>query len=111
MPPNQPKHDPLTIAAKLHFWARRYADGRMTGVVQEVNDMTEQLILQGATLQPETAGDNKGSIWAYDGDPNLCGAKNYEAKYGKDGKSVFDKKRTSITNENSRQFQDRKFET
>lgn len=88
MLPSQLKHDPLTIAAKLHFWARRYADGRMTAAVQEVNEMTEQLLLQGASLEPETSGENKGSIWAYDGDPNLCKAKSYEIKYGKDGKSI-----------------------
>jgi hypothetical protein len=60
----------------------------MTGAVQEVNEMTEQLLLQGANLQPETAGENKGSVWAYDGDPNLCSTKSFETKYGKDGKTV-----------------------
>lgn len=88
MPQQPTKTDPLVIASKLHFWARRYADGRMTGAVQEVNEMTEQLLLQGANLQPETAGESKGSIWAYDGDPNLCRARDFETKYGKDGKAV-----------------------
>jgi hypothetical protein len=88
MPLQNPQANALDIASKLQFWARRYADGRMTGAVHEVNELTEQLLLQGVDLQPETAGEHKGSIWAYDGDPNLCETKSYESKYGKNGKAV-----------------------
>jgi hypothetical protein len=74
------------IASELQFWARRYADGRMTVAVDEVNRLTESLILKGIECQPETVGERKGSIWAFDGDPQLCVTKGYIEKYGLDGK-------------------------
>lgn len=78
--------DYKTIAKDFQFWARRYADGRLTVAVENVNQLTEKLILGGIECQPETTGDHKGSIWAYDGDPRICSANKYEERYGKDGK-------------------------
>ena len=73
-------------ASELQFWARRYAEGRMSVVCLEVNRLTEQLLLNGIECKPEMAGDRIGTIWAHDGDPLCCNAYYYKQKYGNDGK-------------------------
>lgn len=78
-------YDVLRIAEQLQFWARRYADGRMTYAPEDVNKLTAQLIDLGAKLQPETAGRDKGSVWANDPTSGQ-GLVELINKYGEDGK-------------------------
>lgn len=59
-------YDVLHIAEQLQFWARRYADGRMTYAPEDVNQLTAKLIDLGGKPTPETAGRDKGSVWAND---------------------------------------------
>lgn len=74
------------IASELQFWARRYAEGRQSIACSAVNDLTEKLLELGVECKPETVGERKGSIWAYDGDARMCAASKLESSYGKDGK-------------------------
>lgn len=75
----------LRVAEGLQFWARRYANGRMTYAPEDVNKLTVQLLELGAKLQPETAGRDKGSIWANDPSSGQYLVELIN-KYGLDGK-------------------------
>lgn len=80
-------YDLLHIAEQLQFWARRYANDRQTYAVEDVNSLTAKLIELGGKLTPETAGKEKGSVWANDG--CFVGNKHkYIGKYGKDGRGA-----------------------
>lgn len=76
----------FSYISELQFFARRYATGSSSTAPYTVNLITEALVQLGVPLQPETAGDNKGKIWAFDRDPLFCDSKKYISKYGIDGK-------------------------
>lgn len=85
-------YDLLRVAEQLQFWARRYANKRMTYCVEDVNSLTAKLIDLGG--QPKADLDERdrefkttGTVWANDG--NFDGAvKPYVEKYGRDGKGA-----------------------
>ena len=49
------------IVTELHFWARRYADGRATYVTPDFNNMTRELLATDFQLR-----EDGGTIWAKD---------------------------------------------
>jgi len=53
------------IVVDLQFWARRYADGRMTYVTGEVNQHTRTLLAMGIELIGDPA--DGGTVWSRDG--------------------------------------------
>ncbi len=64
----------------LQFYARRYADGRATYAVTEVNDITARMIEAG--IQPTP--DNCGNVFAEDRHFKHVKT-DYIIKHGKDG--------------------------
>ena len=75
------------IIRELHFYARRYADNRMSYVPDDFNRMTEELLQMGIILKPDQI-NNKNTIWATDGDEFADTSKAYSQEYGTDGKGV-----------------------
>ena len=71
--------------AELQYAAREYADGRMTGIAQAVNEATAALLDAGVKLQRRHGQE---SVWATDG--NFGPPHDLIAKYGLDGKKVRD---------------------
>lgn len=85
-------YDVLRIAEQLQFWARRYADGRMTYAVSDVNNLTAKLIDLGG--QPKADLDDwdrefktNWTVWANDGNFEWA-IEPYVEKYGRDGKGA-----------------------
>jgi len=83
----QKYYDLLEVASQLQFWARRYADGRQTYAVEDVNSLTAKLIEFGGKPKPDREFKTNGTVWANDG--TFEGAiEPYVDKYGRDGKGA-----------------------